>query len=123
MLEGLPQATVATDEEVMTLINRQGLYGLGIGYVDVALLTATRLTADAVLWTVTGARSGPRRGGLRDRSRSRLTFPTDGCRQPLYGRRSTKHGRRDQQFALNLPSSTAEFFDQGRTALLLSSGA
>ncbi|MHB8288198.1 MAG: hypothetical protein ACYDEY_02980 [Acidimicrobiales bacterium] len=27
------------------------LYGLGIGYVDAQLLAATRLTADARLWT------------------------------------------------------------------------
>lgn len=51
LLDGLPQATVATDEEVMTLINRHQLYGLGIGYVDVQLLAATQLTADAALWT------------------------------------------------------------------------
>ncbi len=51
LLGGLPQATVATDEEVMTLINRHQLYGLGIGYVDVQLLAATQLTPDAALWT------------------------------------------------------------------------
>ncbi len=51
LLDGLPQATVATHEEVMTLIDRHQLYGLGIGYVDVALLAATQLTADAALWT------------------------------------------------------------------------
>lgn len=51
LLDSLPQATVATNEEVMTLINRHQLYGLGIGYVDVHLLAATQLTADAALWT------------------------------------------------------------------------
>lgn len=51
LLEGLPQATVATNEEVMTLINRHELYGVGIGYVDAQLLAATQLTADAALWT------------------------------------------------------------------------
>ncbi|MGH3945515.1 MAG: type II toxin-antitoxin system VapC family toxin [Pseudonocardiaceae bacterium] len=51
LLDGLPQATIATDEEVMTFINRHQLYGLGIGYVDVQLLAATQLTADAALWT------------------------------------------------------------------------
>lgn len=49
LLEGLPQATVATDAEVMTLVNRHELYGVGIGYVDAQLLAATRLTADAAL--------------------------------------------------------------------------
>lgn len=51
LLEGLPQATVATNEEVMTLIDRHGLYGLGIGYVDAQLLAATRLTPDTAFWT------------------------------------------------------------------------
>lgn len=51
LLEGLPQAAVATDGEVMTMINRHQLYGLGIGYVDAQLLAATQLTADAALWT------------------------------------------------------------------------
>lgn len=47
----LPQATVASDPEVMTLIDRERLYGLGIGWVDVHLLAATRLTPEARLWT------------------------------------------------------------------------
>ncbi|MGH3804992.1 MAG: type II toxin-antitoxin system VapC family toxin [Pseudonocardiaceae bacterium] len=51
LLDSLPQATVATNDEVMALINRHQLYGLGIGYVDVQLLAATQLTADAALWT------------------------------------------------------------------------
>jgi len=51
LLRSLPQATVATDEEIMTLIDRHRLYGLGIGYVDSQLLAATKLTADAELWT------------------------------------------------------------------------
>ena len=51
LLGSLPQATVATDEEIMTLIDHHRLYGLGIGYVDAQLLTATQLTANAALWT------------------------------------------------------------------------
>ena len=51
LLGGLPQATVATEEEIMTLIDRHRLYGLGIGYVEAQLLAATQLTADAALWT------------------------------------------------------------------------
>src|SRR5712692_874439 len=31
LLGGLPQATVATEEEIVTLIDRHRLYGLGIG--------------------------------------------------------------------------------------------
>jgi predicted nucleic acid-binding protein len=51
LLGSLPQATVATEEETMTLIDRHRLYGVGIGYVDAQLLAATQLTADAALWT------------------------------------------------------------------------
>ena len=53
LLGSLPQATVATEEEIMTLIDRHRLYGLGIGYVDAQLLAATQLT-DAALWTGDG---------------------------------------------------------------------
>ena len=49
LLGSLPRATVATDEEIMTLIERHRVYGLGIGYVDAQLLAATQLTADAAL--------------------------------------------------------------------------
>lgn len=51
LLHNLPQAIVATDVEVMTLIDNRSLSGLGIGYVDVHLLAATLLTPDARLWT------------------------------------------------------------------------
>jgi predicted nucleic acid-binding protein len=47
----LPQATVAADEEVLSLINRQSFFPRGIGYVDVHLLAAARLTLHASLWT------------------------------------------------------------------------
>lgn len=51
LLGGLPQAEVASASEVATFIEHHRLYGIGIGYVDVQLLAATRLTADARLWT------------------------------------------------------------------------
>jgi predicted nucleic acid-binding protein len=51
LLNGLPQAEVATVAEVAALIEGSRLYGLGIGYVDAQLLAATRLTRDAWLWT------------------------------------------------------------------------
>jgi predicted nucleic acid-binding protein len=51
MLQGLPQVTTATDAEVLSLIERQSLAGLGIGYVDAHLLVSTRLTAGSALWT------------------------------------------------------------------------
>jgi len=50
-LQDLPQAIVASDEEVLSLINRQTLFGRGIGYVDAHLLAAVLLTADSKLWT------------------------------------------------------------------------
>jgi len=50
-LQDLPQAIVASDEEVLNLINHQTLFGRGIGYVDAHLLAAVLLTADSKLWT------------------------------------------------------------------------
>jgi predicted nucleic acid-binding protein len=51
LLQGLPQATLATDSEMLTLIQKESLSGTGIGYVDAQLLAATRLSSDARLWT------------------------------------------------------------------------
>ena len=50
-LQELPQATVASNEEVLHFINREALFGLGIGFVDAHLLTSARLTSHAQLWT------------------------------------------------------------------------
>lgn len=50
-LNGLRQAKVATDHEVLRFIDRHELFGLGIGYVDAHLLVAVRLTVGASLWT------------------------------------------------------------------------
>jgi predicted nucleic acid-binding protein len=50
-LRELPQATVASDEEVLHFIDRLALFGLGVGYVDAHLLAAVRLTAGVKLWT------------------------------------------------------------------------
>jgi predicted nucleic acid-binding protein len=47
----LPQADVASNDEVLHLIDREKLLGRGIGYVDAHLLAATRLTTDTRLWT------------------------------------------------------------------------
>ena len=44
LLSNLPQAMVATEAEVMTLVETQRLFGLGIGYVDANLLASTLLT-------------------------------------------------------------------------------
>ena len=50
-LRRLPQAAVVADEEVLRFIDRQALFGRGIGYVDAHLLAAVRLTMGARLWT------------------------------------------------------------------------
>ena len=51
MLSRLPRASVATDAELLGFIDRFSLFGRGVGYVDVHLLAATRLTAGSQLWT------------------------------------------------------------------------
>ena len=51
LLLNLPQACVATDREVLTLIENRHLAGQGIGYVDAQLLAATLLTSGARFWT------------------------------------------------------------------------
>lgn len=50
-LADLPQAAVAADAEVLALIERRPLHGLGIGYVDACLLASALLTPDAQIWT------------------------------------------------------------------------
>ncbi len=51
LLRQLPQATTATDHEVLALIDNHQLVGQGIGYVDAHLLAATMVTTGARLWT------------------------------------------------------------------------
>jgi predicted nucleic acid-binding protein len=50
-LQNLPQVPVATDIEALGFIEKNGLYGQGIGYVDAHLLAATRLAPGVRLWT------------------------------------------------------------------------
>ena len=50
LLQGLPMATVASDTEVLLLIERERLMGRGIGYVDAHLLASARLS-HCRLWT------------------------------------------------------------------------
>ena len=50
-LRDLPQATLANDNEVLLFIEREKLFGAGIGYVDAHLLAATKLTPGTLLWT------------------------------------------------------------------------
>lgn len=50
-LQNLPQAIVASDDEVLHFIENHGLFGTGIGYIDAHLLAAVRLSPSALLWT------------------------------------------------------------------------
>lgn len=50
-LSDLPRANIATDTEILHFINQNALFGCGVGYVDIHLLAAVRLTAGAELWT------------------------------------------------------------------------
>ena len=50
-LNNIPRAKIATDEEVLALINQSKLYGQGVGYIDVHLLASVRLTPGTLLWT------------------------------------------------------------------------
>lgn len=52
ILNNMPRSKIATDEEVMKLINLSKLYGQGIGYIDAHLLASTRLTPGSLLWTL-----------------------------------------------------------------------
>jgi predicted nucleic acid-binding protein len=51
LLQDLPAAVMATDNEVLQFIERHALHGKGIGHVDVHLLASAALTAAAKLWT------------------------------------------------------------------------
>lgn len=48
----LQPAQQASLREVMDFIEREALYGLGCGLVDMALLASTLITPDAELWTL-----------------------------------------------------------------------
>jgi predicted nucleic acid-binding protein len=50
-LQDLPQTSVATDDEVLRFVEQNALYGVGIGYIDVHLLAAVRLSPGTTLWT------------------------------------------------------------------------
>ena len=50
LLQGLPAVTVASDAEVLLLIEREQLMGRGIGYIDAHLVAAARLS-HCRLWT------------------------------------------------------------------------
>jgi predicted nucleic acid-binding protein len=51
LLRDLPMALVAEADEVLAFIDRHGIHGKGMGYVDVHLLASVTLTPGASLWT------------------------------------------------------------------------
>lgn len=48
----LRQPSLATTEEVISLIERERLYGQGCGAVDLTLLACTLLTPETHIWTL-----------------------------------------------------------------------
>ena len=51
LLSALPSAVVATDEEVLRLIERHRMMRKGLGYIDVHLIASVMLTESAQLLT------------------------------------------------------------------------
>jgi predicted nucleic acid-binding protein len=51
-IELLQTVHLASTSEVRAFIEREQLYGLGCGWVDLCLLASTLLTPGAVLWTL-----------------------------------------------------------------------
>ena len=50
LLQDLPAAPIATHKEVLFFIERHGLMGRGVGYVDAHLLSAVTLMGTGRLW-------------------------------------------------------------------------
>lgn len=50
-LDNLPQAPLATNDEVRLLIERRNLYGRGIGYVDCTLIASALIASEVKIWT------------------------------------------------------------------------
>ena len=51
LLDNLPQASVAYAEEINFFIEKNALFGLGIGLIDVHLLASTQIAQNTKLWT------------------------------------------------------------------------
>ena len=50
-IKRLSKARLASDVEVFEFIERNRLWGRGIGYIDASLLASTQLSAFASFWT------------------------------------------------------------------------
>ena len=55
----LREARLASWVEIMAFIEREKLYGLGCGFVDIALLASACITPEAMLWTLDKKLAGP----------------------------------------------------------------
>lgn len=51
LLQALPAVLTAENDEILAFIDRHGLHGKGIGYVDAHLLASVALTEGTTLWT------------------------------------------------------------------------
>ena len=51
LLQALPEAQTAEHDEAMHVVEREQLYGRGIGWIDAHLLASARLSG-ATLWTL-----------------------------------------------------------------------
>jgi len=51
-MEALQQIQQASLREVMVVVEREKLYGLGCGFVDMVLLASTLMTPGTELWTL-----------------------------------------------------------------------
>lgn len=51
LLDNLPQAGVAYSEEINFFIEKNALFGLGIGLIDVHLLASAKIAQNTMLWT------------------------------------------------------------------------
>jgi predicted nucleic acid-binding protein len=50
-LAAQPEALIASHNEVMTLIDRHSIFGMGIGYTDAHLLASALIDRRSTLWT------------------------------------------------------------------------
>ena len=51
LLNDLPKAPEASHDEVLIFLEKQGLMGKGVGFIDLHLLVSTLLAKNALLWT------------------------------------------------------------------------
>jgi predicted nucleic acid-binding protein len=61
LLHRLPSTDVATHKDVLALVERRGLHGAGLGWIDAHLLTAA-LLAGTRIWTIDRALASAARG-------------------------------------------------------------